>query len=92
MTPILVVSAAIVAVFVVYALLAPAVLGLPSFMRPLLLPCPHHVATGRIRLNGILAALTNAYGRPRFRVMRCNLLRPGETCDEGCMEGARPNA
>jgi hypothetical protein len=86
MTTLAWVFAAILAVFLVYTMLAPTVLGLPAFMRTVNLACPYHPAVGRIRLNGVRAALTGAYGRPSLRVVRCNLLAPGKRCDQACLK------
>ena len=86
MSTLALVFAAIVGVFFVYAVLAPTALGLPSFMQPVNLPCPHHSTVGRIRLDGLRAALTNAYGQPQLRVAGCTLLGHGESCDEACLQ------
>jgi hypothetical protein len=86
MSTIVAVSLAIIAVFFVYTLLAPAFFGLPGFMRPFALACPHKHEVGNVRVEGVRAAWTNAYGKPSLRVMACSLLPQGQTCDEGCVK------
>ena len=89
MSTLAIVFAAIIGVFLVYTVLAPTVFGLPAFMRPVELACPHHPVVGRIRIAGLRAALTSAYGRPDLRVIRCSLLGPGKSCDEACLQGMK---
>lgn len=83
-TPIIV-SLGIIAVFFLYAVLAPTLFGLPSFMRTFHLSCPHKPGSGDMRVEGVRAALGNAYGKPVLRVLRCSLLGPGETRNQGCL-------
>jgi hypothetical protein len=86
MSTIVLVSLAIIAVFFVYTVLAPIFFGLPGFMRPLALACPHKSVAANVRVEGTRAALTNAYGKPSLRVIACSLLAHGETCDQGCVK------
>ena len=89
MSTIVVVSLAIIAVFFVYAVLAPVFFGLPGFIRPFALACPHRGTTGNVRVEGIRAALTNAYGKPSLRVLACSLLGPGQYCDQACLDSRK---
>ena len=86
MPSIVFVALAIIAVFFVYAVLAPTFFGLPGFMRPLALACPHKGGVANVRVDGTRAALTNAYGRPQLHILNCDLLAPGQTCDQGCVK------
>jgi len=86
MSTVVMVSLAIIAVFFVYAVLAPTFFGLPGFMRPLALACPHKAVVGNVRVEGTRAALTNAYGKPQLHVLECSLLPHGQSCDQGCVK------
>ncbi len=86
MTTLIAVFASILAILVVYLFLAPAALGVVPFLRRRRLACPKYGVYTDVKLNGLVAALTTAYGHPRFRVSHCHLLAPGDRCDEACLK------
>lgn len=88
MTSIPYVLAAILAVFLAYAIVAPTMLFIPRFLKRFRLFCPTHRSYANVRLNSFGAAITSAYGAPNVHVSGCNLKSRNDKCDERCLNDA----
>ena len=88
MTTILMLTAAILAVFMGYALLAPLALNLHRFIKRNWIYCPVHESYGSLKLNAIGASLGSAYGFGNVHVRKCSLLEKGHKCEEACLKDA----
>jgi hypothetical protein len=87
MTTLLLVSASILLVFVLYTVLAPVALNIGRFSGVLRLNCPNREESAEVRIHAGQAALSSAYGMPQFHQRGCSLLGAGENCDEACLKG-----
>ncbi len=86
MTTLLIVFAAIIAVFLGYTLVAPTLSYLPQFSRAVEVHCPYLKTSGRVRLKALPAALAAGYGLRNLHVKACTLLAGRVNCDQGCLE------
>jgi hypothetical protein len=75
-------------VFVAYAIAAPFVSNIGRFLRRTWLYCPEHEEYARVGVHPMGAAVLAGYGEPPLSVRSCSLLKPGQRCDEGCLDGA----
>ncbi len=87
-TTMLLVTVAVLGVFLSYTVLAPLAMNVARFVGRNWLFCPHRHRYGRVKLNALWAALSAGYGAPLLSVRRCSLLSKGETCDQRCLEEA----
>jgi hypothetical protein len=88
MTIPIILTAAVLAVFLSYALFSPVALNLGRFLGRSRVYCPTHTTFGNIRVNALGASLTAGYGEPTLHVRDCTLLHPGEQCGEDCLKSA----
>ena len=88
LTTAIITVAVVLGVFLTYAVLAPVIANLGRFMGRTWLFCPEHQEYALIGVNPLGAAFTAGYGSPSLAVRRCTLRKPGEVCDERCLEGA----
>lgn len=86
MTTLLIVFAAILAVFLGYTLVAPTLGYLPQFSKAIEVHCPYLKTSGRVRLKALPAALAAGYGLRNLRVNACSLLGGRVKCDEACLD------
>ncbi len=86
MTTLVIVFAAILAVFLGYTLVAPTLSYLPQFSKAIDVHCPYLKASGRVRLKALPAALAAGYGLRNLHVKACTLLGGRVKCDEACLE------
>lgn len=87
MSTLLGVFAAILAVFVIYTVLAPTLLNFPRFLGKKAVPCPHLGQDGEIHLHPFGAALSAGYGKPKLKISDCNLWSEKPGCGSQCLEG-----
>lgn len=81
------VTAAILVVFVAYAAVAPMAMNLGRFWGKHSLTCPNRDVRAEVEVHPARAALAASYGAADLGLRRCSLLRPGDTCNEGCLRG-----
>lgn len=81
------VLAAIVVVFALYAIVAPIALNYARFTSRFRLPCPERHVDAAVEIKATSAALTSAYGGSHVHMRRCSLLLPGQGCNEECLKG-----
>jgi hypothetical protein len=79
----------VLGVFFAYALLAPIAMNIGRFTGRNWLFCPDREEYAQVRVNPLRAALSTSYGAPDVTVRTCTLLKPGQACDEHCLDGAK---
>jgi hypothetical protein len=87
MVSFMMVFAAILLIFATYTLLAPLALNAGRFLGRFRLTCPNRSEHAEVQVHAARAALSAAYGTPDLGLRHCSLLRPGDTCNEGCLKG-----
>ena len=79
----------VLGVFLAYTVAAPILLNVNRFIGRSWLFCPEHQEYAQVGVNTLGAAFTSGYGAPDLSVRRCTLRKPGEFCDEQCLNDAR---
>lgn len=87
MSTLLGVFGAILAVFVIYTVLAPVVLNFPRFLGKKAVPCPNLHQEGAIVLKPFGAAFSAGYGTPKLEISDCSLWSKQLLCQSECLEG-----
>lgn len=89
MTTSLILSVVFLGVFLLYAVAAPVLTNIGAFLRRTWLLCPERQEYASVGVHPFGAALSTGYGAPSLAVRTCSLRKPGETCDERCLAGAK---
>ncbi len=49
--------------------------------------CPEQNVEAKVGVHVALAAISSADGPPALQMKKCSLLKPNDTCSEGCLTG-----
>lgn len=49
--------------------------------------CPEQNVEAKVGVHTALAAISSADGPPALQMRTCSLLKPNQTCSEGCLDG-----
>lgn len=88
MTISLILTVVFLGMFLAYAVGVPLVTQIGAYLHPVSVFCPGRETYARVGVHPLGAALSTGYGMPHLSVRSCTLLKPGEHCNERCLERA----